>query len=169
MGNRDLFLGKIIEIRAALSAELYNCALIMALTLPDICGKVEYPKENAKKRYVEWFSVYAKPFFTVSATKFPEETPVDVTWLSPEECWALRCAVFHSGNYETEYIKLTDIRIHAHKRNEKNYSHMSRDSRYADLDGILLCENLCVAAEQYYKGIKEKSRFNVDEIRIDTW
>ena len=36
------------EIRMALSHELYLSALALALTLPDTCGKAEYPNESFK-------------------------------------------------------------------------------------------------------------------------
>ena len=44
------------DIRAALENDLYFVALNSALTLPDICGKVEYPYEkSSKKRYIDWY------------------------------------------------------------------------------------------------------------------
>lgn len=166
----DAFLKKISEIRSALNMELYNCALAVALTLPDIFGKVEFPKEcSSAKRYKDWFTAFAEPLFTVPATKLPEEKIVNVTWMTSEECWALRCAVLHAGNYDADRIKLGDIRIHAHKRNGENFSHMLRDSQYADWDGILLCENLCIAAEKYYRSVEDSSKFEVDDVRIDEW
>lgn len=35
---------KVLQIRKALEAEIYLPALALALTLPDICGQIEYPK-----------------------------------------------------------------------------------------------------------------------------
>ena len=166
----SVFLNKIAEIRSALNAELYNCALAVSLTLPDICGKTAFPKEQSStKRYKDWFSIYAEPLFTSPAPRLPEKELVDVTWITSEECWALRCAVLHAGNYETERINPMDIKIHAHKRGNRNYSHMLRDSQSADWDCILLCETLCAAAEQYYNSVEDKSIFDVNEVRIDTW
>ena len=157
MYNMDVFLRKISEIRAALKAELYNCALAVSLTLPDICGKVEFPSEKTSStRYKEWFVKYVEPLTTSPATVLPGEETVDYTWITSDECWALRCAVLHAGNYEVERIKLRGGRIHVHKRNGQNYSHMVRDSRDADWDGIQLCETLCTAAEQYYLTIKRR-------------
>lgn len=44
------------DIRAALNNDLYFVALSTALTLPDICGKAEYPDENSsRKRYIDWY------------------------------------------------------------------------------------------------------------------
>lgn len=45
------------DIRAALDHDLYFAALSTALTLPDICGKAEYPNEkSSKKRYIDWYN-----------------------------------------------------------------------------------------------------------------
>ena len=47
------------EINLSLENECYLSALGMALTLPDICGKAEYPNEKSTtKRYIEWFNTY---------------------------------------------------------------------------------------------------------------
>ena len=169
MNENDMFIGKIVEIEKALEAELYNCALALALTLPDVCGKVEFPNCGNKKRYKDWFSLYALPCFTVEATKLPSEEIVEYTWLSAEECWALRCAFLHAGNYDVDCATLANVHIHVHKRDGENYSHMVRDSKYVDWDVIELCKKLCLAAREYYFSIEDKTRFDLDEVRIDKW
>ena len=170
MDKNDMFLKKISEIETALDTELYNCALALSLTLPDVCGKVEFP--NVKKpgdRYKNWFSAYAVQFFTAEPINIQTEEIVKHTWLSAEECWALRCAFLHAGNYDVEHILLENIHIHAHKRDGENYSHIVRDSRHADWDVIELCKILCLSAKKYYNSIEDKTRFILDEVRIDTW
>ena len=102
--NNDVFLNKINEIRRALNLELYNCALALALTLPDICGKVEFPNENKNSRYKSWFRKYAEPLFTGPAIVLPGNEIVDDTIFTNEECWALRCSVLHAGNYDVKRI-----------------------------------------------------------------
>lgn len=68
--NDDLFLIKLGEIKKALHFELYNCALVLALTLPDVCSKAEYPEEcSSKKRYLNWFKHYGESYFTVPICK----------------------------------------------------------------------------------------------------
>lgn len=43
------------DVRRALSAGAYISALALALTIPDICGKVLYPKEESGSRYRKWY------------------------------------------------------------------------------------------------------------------
>ena len=46
------------EINKALENELYFSALSLALTLPDICGKAEYPDKGSTSRYQLWYDEY---------------------------------------------------------------------------------------------------------------
>ena len=169
MRSKDIFCNKISEIRKALELELYNCALALALTLPDVYGKVEFPNSKTKERYKAWFNKYAQSYFVSVATVLPGEQLKKYTWLTANECYKLRCAVLHAGDYKVENIEVSLILLHAHKRNGKNYSHTVRDSKYIDADVIDLCERLCLAAEEYYNSVEDKVRFDLDEVRIDTW
>lgn len=170
MKTNDAFLKIIEEIRYALEIELYHCALALALTLPDICGKVEYPSgESNKARYIKWLHVYAEPYFTVDTEVLTDNTTKEYNWFPNAECYALRCAVLHAGNYELEKTSLSIVEIHAHKRDGNNYSHMVKGDNYVDWDVIHLCETLCLAAEKYYLNSNKKDEFNVAKIRIDNW
>ena len=168
--NDNLVLERINEIRNALNLELYDSALALALTLPDICGKVEYPREqSSKKRYTDWFINFAEPFFTANTIILPGNQHADYIWLTAMECWALRCSVLHAGNYDVEGVSLKQVRLHAHLRNGENYSHTVRDSQHADWDVICLCNTLCDAVIKYYDNIDDRSRFAVDAVKLYTW
>lgn len=164
-----MLINKIKEIRLALEAGLYNCALTVSLTLPDICGKVEFPKMRNGEIYKAWFRNYVEPLFINSGLVLPSNEITQYTWINAEECYALRCAFLHAGNYDTKGVDLSNVWLHAHIRNSSNYSHMIRSSSYADWDVILLCEKLCIAAKNYYDNSDNKDLFNLDEVRVDTW
>jgi len=68
-------------------------ALFLALCIPDICGYIESPKKKSQDRYEQWFKEYmlSKYSFCVG----PEHTPQ--VFLSPSDCYALRCAILHEG------------------------------------------------------------------------
>ena len=46
------------DIKRSLSNRLYYPALSLALTLPDICGSVEFPNKQIHERYIRWYDVY---------------------------------------------------------------------------------------------------------------
>ena len=164
---------KINEIRTALDAQLYNCALALALTLPDICAKVEYhnrPNWRKGKKYQEWFDNYAKQKFTYRTTRVPSNETIYVTTMDGETCWALRCAVLHAGNYNvSSKSKYEKIGIHAHRADGLCFEHEVVDGKRIEVDVTLFCRNICVAAETYYQSIKDKRLFEIDEVRILTW
>ncbi|MCR5118126.1 MAG: hypothetical protein K6B44_00720 [Lachnospiraceae bacterium] len=46
------------EIKQALKYKCYYPAFALALTLPDMCGAVEYPKSAVAERYIKWYDKY---------------------------------------------------------------------------------------------------------------
>lgn len=79
------------SIRESLKAENWYGALMAALTLPDICGKLETPTEGSQARSVKWFKQWIEPLYT---SKIGRREHV---FLSAEDCYALRCSFLHEG------------------------------------------------------------------------
>lgn len=70
-------------------ADNWYGALFVALSLPDICGKIEQPGENSSQlRYASWFDKYIRPKYTYREQVF----------LGGNDCYALRCAYLHEGS-----------------------------------------------------------------------
>ena len=83
------------SVELSLQTKNWYAALIVALTLPDIAGKIEYPDETSfSKRYADWFEKYcgSKYIFETPSAKF------ETLSLSGFDCYALRCAFLHEGN-----------------------------------------------------------------------
>lgn len=83
-------------IRAAVRSENWYGALTMALTLPDLCGKLENPEGRSRARYVAWYSAWLEPTYTA----FIGPQRVRHTFLSGNDCYALRCSYLHEGGGE---------------------------------------------------------------------
>ena len=49
-----MLLDIIAEIQNALDNNMYLAALSLALMVPDICGKAEYPDKRVGERYKDW-------------------------------------------------------------------------------------------------------------------
>ncbi len=84
------------EINACIDKKLYYVALTTALTLPDICSKLESKEEKVKKRYVKWCNTYL----------FEYLPPVD-NWLIQKTDWGniiyqLRCGILHNAENDVE-------------------------------------------------------------------
>ena len=83
------------EIEKALSHDLYFAALNLALTLPDICGKAEYPDLRTGERYKKWYDENVG--VTEKPPKCTEDEP-EMPYLSGEVVYSLRCSLLHEGN-----------------------------------------------------------------------
>ena len=76
----------------------WYAALFIMLTLPDICGKIEYPEKSSTQRYKEWFERYLGPYYTRQIG--PKDRGTIHKFLSGSDCYALRCALLHEGTDE---------------------------------------------------------------------
>ena len=79
-------LGSMInEIERAFDAGLYHSALLMALTLPEICAALTL-NDSAFVREPQYVAFIEK------------HVPVDGLGVTPQQCYRLRCGVVHRGN-----------------------------------------------------------------------
>ena len=151
------------EIYMALENRLYLVALNTALTLPDICGKAEFPELGTRARYKKWYQDH------VEKSEKSSKTGDNMPYLSAETVYQLRCALLHQGNPNVDkntgidcfelvievpqtwigiYADCSSICEHADKTITRNY----RVSIHR------LCLILCETARAFY--IKNKSLFN---------
>ena len=54
---------RVQEIEKALKKKMYQSALALALTLPDICGGIMCPNADTGFRYKAWFNKYVTPMY----------------------------------------------------------------------------------------------------------
>ena len=101
-----MLLKLISDMNRALDANLYFAALSIALMLPDICGKVEFPDEGTGKRYKGWFDKYISPY-----EKSPSdgEANTEMPYLSGELVYQLRNAYLHQGNPNVDKDKIKEL------------------------------------------------------------
>lgn len=157
------------EIRAALSHGLYLSALALALTLPDTCGKAEYPGENQNnKRYKQWCNQY------VITDRCDSPYSNDMPYLNEDIIYSLRNSLLHQSTPNVDTKK-----IHEERCKIDVFNLVVGESHSANGDSCMvsygkerkivhrelsiyvshLCYVLCTAAESYYKNNKEKFDF----------
>ena len=162
------------EICKCLNDGYYMAALTSALTLPDICGKAEYPEmeKQTKKRYVDWCNKY------LGKSKKDSFLKVGEFYQNGELVYSLRCSLLHQGNPNIQehisdknniiYFELIYQRYDGASRHMgsaqaqlievKPGEYKAVNIRYS-IDVKLLCYKLCVAARVYYEKNKEKFNF----------
>lgn len=166
------------DIRAALKNDLYFAALNSALTLPDICGKVEYPEErNSKKRYIDWYDKEIGLYEKCPRKHGSEEMP----YLSGEVIYSLRCSMLHSGepNINGDSVrKKPDIdKFSLVIQKAKPFDIYGDESSIMEcgkehvrsyrMDVRRVCNILCAVAESYYKENKDAFHFDYEIIDWD--
>ena len=163
------------EIRKALDQDLFMVALATALTLPDICGKVEFPNANNRKRYISWFDNEI-----ASKKRNDSRIKVDMPELEGSVVYSLRCSLLHEGNPNINNDQLAmnktkpiDRFVLTIEHGEKiifciDESVVSRDgTRSYTMSIRRLCCSICDAAERYYIENKEKFSFNYEIVDRD--
>ena len=80
------------EIKTCLENDCYIAALALALTLPDVCGKAEYPNEGNTKRYIKWYNEYVGKY-----EKPSDPYGSDMPYSSGEVIYNLRNSLLHQG------------------------------------------------------------------------
>lgn len=89
------------EIQKCIDNDATMGALFLALTIPDICGKVLYSEltgnKNSSKRYIKWFDRYIGDY---EQSPLAKEDPVwsEMPYMNGKICYKLRCALLHAGN-----------------------------------------------------------------------
>jgi hypothetical protein len=168
---------KIKEIRKAIECECYLSALVLSLTLPDICGKIKYPdfkdnkeKRQAAKQYKTWYDNYVKPLYYIDDEDAPE-FQFDGTL-----CYALRCSLLHEGNFELkdrdEKTLIDGFKLHVDKvlgYPNIHSSYYEKDGkRFIDIDAYGLCFLICKAAKDFYDKYEDKAIFEkYDSVVMD--
>lgn len=140
------------EITTALNHGLYLVALSAALTLPDVCGKAEYPKVGVGVRYKNWYSTF------VPDRNLPADSVYD-----------LRCSLLHEGNAGEQDKNDTKFRLMTNAYLQPFGLDFCFHSKVKPADGTskstitiyvgYLCTVICNAAGDYYNRNKEKFDF----------
>lgn len=184
------------EIQKALDNDLYFVALCAALTLPDICGKVEYPDgKSSRKWYIDWYDKEIGQFEKCPKEEVglqEEATPQkndDEPELTGEVLYGLRCALLHEGNPNTQSEKFKDTRpidkfilVIEKKKPVEIYGDSSVVKKLMPPGGRgdcqecyreyrmnvrRICKVLCAAASSYYRNNSDKFHFNYYLVDLD--
>ena len=91
------------SIENSVKSENWYSALTLALTIPDICGRLYNPSSGSRKRFEEWFNEYMLHHYT---SPFHGE---GFTFLSGADCYALRCAFLHEGSNDIMRQKAREV------------------------------------------------------------
>lgn len=155
------------EIKKSIDNECYIAALMLALSIPDICGKAEYSHASTTSRYIQWYNTYVGKY----------EKPLspyddDMPYASGELIYNLRNSLFHQGTpnidvgkVKEERCRVDEFRFTISDVTDGGLSCVSYgkecqiDKRIIEVNIVNLCSNLSRAARYYYTNNKDKFNF----------
>lgn len=161
------------EIKKCLDNECYIAALALALTLPDTCGKAEYPEEKStKKRYIGWYEEYVGKYERV-----PKQHGEEMPYQSGEVIYQLRCCLLHQStpNIDTDKIEeecckvdhfslIIDSPFHGGASSVFQWENCP-PTRSLEVNIVSLCWRLAAAVKWFFRDFPEKFDFIRYELR----
>lgn len=161
------------EIYGCLKDEHYFAALSLSLSIPDICGKVEYPNVNGTaKRYKDWYKTYIGK----------NESPLneyynceDYSWIDEDIAYSVRCNMFHEGfpkvnttqvkreinKADTFYLMLNKSNVFSSSNTDLIPTENGWEAKKKTMICVpYLCRLLVGAGYLYYQNNKDK--FSID-------
>lgn len=139
-------------INNSLDTENWYAALLVALTLPDICGYLENPQEKSSPRYVKWFNSYMTPKYTIRIGPKNKEH----IFLNGKDAYALRCAYLHSGTFHTDKQWIKDaLRRFKFVTVEDRRIHRNQSGQILQLQVNLFCLEICDAVNEWIEVNKD--------------
>ncbi|WP_156921021.1 hypothetical protein [Fundidesulfovibrio putealis] len=169
-------------VRAAIAQQNWYGALALALTLPDICGRLEDPSVKSKPRYKRWWDKYVAirytcPYVDEVAVRsllssgdakglrdhiFHQQATRPL--LSSNDAYALRCAYLHQGGDVIEGQRVRDMvnRFHVITPPQSGscHSNMFKILNPEGADSTLevqvdrLCNDICDGVEKWEVEVK---------------
>lgn len=132
---------KIIDsVYKALENENWYAALFVSLTLPDICSALEHG-ETLGQKYADWFEQNLSQY---------------TGFLSGNDCYALRCALLHSGKDDISNKKRQGVLEHyvfltkgAHCNLFKDCVFNGEKKSFLQLNVQIFCKDICKAVENW--------------------
>ena len=82
------------QIDSASRMGLYYLALMGALAIPDMCGKLETPNVCVKERWSRWYEENIDSFYL-------SNSPSGAVWLSGADAYQFRCSFLHEGSAQS--------------------------------------------------------------------
>jgi hypothetical protein len=145
------------DLIKALESSIENknwfASLFIALSIPDICGYLQSPHELSQIRYKIWFEKYMLKKYS---------SPVGISdtphiFLSPSDCYALRCAILHEGREEITDQSAREAldRFHFSEPPHEGSVHCNQINNVLQLQVDTFCDDMLSGLREWFKNVKE--------------
>jgi hypothetical protein len=137
--------------RAAVSQNNWHAALALALTLPDICGRLENPTLGSQARFVAWYDRFMLKRYQA---RIGADRQVHI-FLCSSDCYALRCAFLHQGEFGIDDQRAQQALEHFHFTAPRpgSFVHMNQINGTLQLQVDKFCQDVCEASEEWFASV----------------
>jgi hypothetical protein len=150
------------SVRRSIKEKNWYSALSMALTLPDICGRLEAPNKKSQARYEGWFDRYILGKYQTQAGRFVDAH----TFLCASDCYSLRCAFLHQGDFSIEDQRAQTVLNNFHfiaPFGNGIEIHKNQSGSTLQLQVDIFCEDICSGVERWLGDVNNDAEI-VDRI-----
>lgn len=166
------------EIKVCLNTNCFIAALTTALTLPDICGKAEFPSLSTTERYKKWYDKYIGVF------EKSKHNVSNILYLSSDIVYSLRNNTLHQGTYniDGEKYDIQEFTLLVESPNrailqcsafciEEQFegNKLVKTRKKMRINVVDLIIKLCKCSQSYYENNKEKFDFMKNKITTITF
>lgn len=149
----------VAAVEQAIDQGNWYAALSVALTMPDICARMEQPEvKSSKKRYTDWCDRYLTPRYTreMPSLAIPG-TQESHVFLGGGDCYALRCAVLHEGldSTVTQNAREALDRFTFIAPSPGGFVHMNQSDATLHLQVDQFCRDICSCVSQWLNDVSE--------------
>lgn len=137
----------------------YYAALVIGLTLPDICTKLEQPEErNTGKRYVKWFDDYMSLKYQ---RPIGPEKKLHI-FLTGNDFYALRCSFLHQGESSIEEQRAREVLNDFVFIEPQPFSkvHLNQVNETLQLQVDVFCVDILIGVKNWIDDHKENTQIN---------
>jgi hypothetical protein len=137
------------QIEQAVEAEFYYVALLMSLSLPEICGRMEREQPSAgrsREIYADWFCTYLGEIY-------PK--------MKGDDCYYLRCGLAHHG--QSSHKSMGYSRIVFTLKDENFFIHNNVLNDALNLHCPTFCHDMCDAVRRWMQA-KENDKMVTDRL-----
>jgi hypothetical protein len=141
------------EIEKALEVGLFYLAIVVTLSIPDICARLELPPDRRvrDKHYTVWMNKYFLALHGGVNTAYAGLDGLDF--------YRLRCGIVHESTFGRGHTKFSHIFFYARKANDTDGKHLrfslgyDRESEALvfQLDTATFCKDMMETARFWYR------------------
>lgn len=123
------------EVERALSAKLYYLALVLTLSLPDVCAALASDDgQTSGLKYKAWCDAWFLP-------AYPQITSLDL--------YSMRCGVVHQGRLGHPKMQYARV-LFTLPNTSNNVFHQNIINDALNLDAVIFCRDMAGAVARWY-------------------